>query len=213
MRARGLGRLEVLVLIVVATFTVSLAAARNKLGRVIHDEKKCTNGLRALGMACVEYSDDKRFFPHSIRISKLAGGVESDEASFAARLLVKYDYALPEQLICPSANDEPGTGAPRSQPLTVARDLSYGYARRGLTSGSMSTNMLFADRSRHVLELDEMPLRSGALRGNHASAILAVCVDAHTVRVTPESERVSTHTIAGTGSNHECDGFMGVLPD
>ncbi len=212
-RTRGLGRLEVLVLIVIATFTASLAACRGSLARSVHDEKKCANVLRAVGLACIQYADDKRLFPRRLPLSKLGGGLESDEASFAARLLVKYDYALPEQFICPATSDEHANEAPRLQLLTVARDLSYGYTRRGLGNSSMSTHIVFADRSRRVLELDDMPLRTGPLRGNHASAILGVCLDSHVVRITPRSEPVSTHTIAGCSKPFTSDGFVGVLPD
>ncbi len=213
-RARGLTRLEVVVLLVVASFAVSLLAARNRLVRSIHDEKKCSNVLRSLGMACINYVDDKRFFPHSPPIPKLAGGVESDEASFAAGLLVRYDYALPEQFICPSTCDERASEAPKRQPLAIAHDLSYGYTRFGLTQGSRSTRMVFADRSRRIVELEEAPKRAGPLRGNHSSAILVVCVDARTRRITPESDPVSTNTIAATTSRAlDSDGFMGVLGD
>ncbi|MEZ0230230.1 MAG: hypothetical protein ACAI25_16530, partial [Planctomycetota bacterium] len=170
--------------------------------------------LKNLGLAAIQYSDDKRFFPHSIAVSKLAGGIESDEAAFAARLLIRFDYALPEDFVCPATADDRAAEQPRLVPLLAATDISYGYTRRGLTTGSMSTNLVFADRSRRVPELADMALRDGPLRGNHRSCMAAVHLDAHTVRITPTSNPVTTRTIAGTkpGPPRE-DGYLGVLPD
>jgi len=58
-------------------------------------------------MAAIQYSDDKRFFPHITKISTLDGGCSTDVSARAVHTLIFYNYDdSPEGFICPSSPDQ-----------------------------------------------------------------------------------------------------------
>jgi len=215
-RTRGLTQVELIVFLLIALGATSLAATARCHARERAGLPRCANNLKALGLACLEYSDDKRFFPHSARIVNLAGDAWSDEATFVADKLVAFGYVQdPKVFVCPSSLDEATGEAPRRTPLLASEDLSYGYTRHGLTTGSMSTNILFGDKARLVPELAEMPIRGGHMQGQHRGWIQVVHLDSSFARIGPEGDGITTHTIASidTRGTFTTSGFLGVLPD
>jgi len=104
---------------------------------------------------------------------------------------------------------------------------SYGWARRGYTSNSLSTNYLAADKSRlEAAGAAEATLgtngqgaasHSGNLIGNHKDCMMSVCLDAHTRRIVPTGDDISTGTTSGApciaGSTSQSDGWLAVLAD
>jgi len=95
-------------------------------------------------------------------------------------------------------------------------DLSYGWTKRGATCNSPTTVILAGDKSR-VLETESdppgaHPKHKDNAFGNHKDCMLVVCIDAHTIRVTPNGDVVSTNTIARTDPGPS-SGYLGVLQD
>jgi hypothetical protein len=189
--------LIVLLVMVVVCFagTGLLAAlllpALNKVERQA-SRTKCSNNLRQLGLASLQYADDKRFFPHVGPLAELDGDVATSDGPRKARTLVHFGYHdNPEGFICPQSYDlsvpmtpaamnntqlwfwNGGTNpsAPGLSPivdgapdpaLDQTHELSYGTTRKGLNSNTRSTTLLGADRA----------LRDGTdvgnpLEGNH----------------------------------------------
>lgn len=67
---------------------------------------QCTNHLRQLGLAAMQYSDDKRFFPHVGKVQELDGGYTTNASTKATRALMWYGYhADPEKFVCPATPD------------------------------------------------------------------------------------------------------------
>ncbi|MEZ0230281.1 MAG: hypothetical protein ACAI25_16785 [Planctomycetota bacterium] len=94
----------VVVLVGAAAFRVGTMRLQAKAA---HGET-CSNRLRQLGMAAVQYSDDKRFLPHLGPISKLDPGYKSNVTSRVFRALVYFNYLDdPKQFVCPASPDAP----------------------------------------------------------------------------------------------------------
>jgi hypothetical protein len=214
---------------------ITCLSARLKAG-----EERCANNLKQIGLAALNYADDRRFFPHRALISRLDPGVTSNIAPRCCRALFCFGYLEdPRVFVCPSSPDraapfEPpvarffcwSSGTPGSvpvgaspiydttgagdRPLTAMTDLSYGWSMKGLSGGSISTNLLAGDKARLVPGRGDDPEREGHMRGNHAQRLNAVCLDAHVVRILPEGDEVTTHNVAETTQG---GGFLGVLED
>ena len=99
--------------------------------------------------------------------------------------------------------------------LEKALDLSYGWTRKAYASNAVSTALLAADKSRIVESepSDRNPAHDGNMVGNHNDVMIAVCVDAHTLRIKPDDDGVNTTTISGTDPSKKSSGFLGVLGD
>jgi hypothetical protein len=68
---------------------------------------RCRNNLKQIGLAAIQYSDDKRFFPHISGRNELDGGYRSNTATRVFRALVNQNYNdSPECFICPSSSDQ-----------------------------------------------------------------------------------------------------------
>jgi len=145
-----------------------LTKAKGKANRT-----KCSNDLRQLGLASVQYGDDKRFLPHVGDLRELDGDVSSPDTSRKMRLLVFEGYVgSPEAFVCPSSMDvfvpiPPGQYAGKEwcwggaqvsgrvnplvdpggndPPLDQNGELSYGYTRKGLSAAVRSNTPLAAD--------------------------------------------------------------------
>ncbi len=234
----NLGFIGFLFLVVV---TVPMGC-RGGRGRAI--QTKCGNNLKQIGLAAIQYADDKRFFPHIAPIKSLDGGWQSDTASRVARALINQGYHDDhEAFVCPSSPDQyvPITKAAREnmrafrwggkdgapdapsplvkahetdRPLDEMTELSYGWTRRGYSPNSHSANLLAGDKSRSQAR-DDVPqpgtAHVGNMAGNHKDAMLAVCVDGHTIRLTPNGDQITTRTIGETTGPGA--GFLGVLGD
>jgi len=100
-------------------------------------------------------------------------------------------------------------------------DLSYGWTRRGYTSNATSTNLLAGDRSRIQQATDAgvsaaLAAHAGPLLGNHKECMEVVHLDAHTTRVTPTGDTLTTATlssIAPVAGSQVQPGFLSVLDD
>ncbi len=225
-RRRGLEIVD-LVLMAGLIFVAGLfvAVCRHAIGDHRRGEvsvTRCSNNLKQIGMAAIQYADDQRFFPYLGPPGQLQlqGGWKSDTASRIARTLVYYNYNDdPDSFICPSSPDRsvPQTMAARKDlPLDQMTNLSYGWTRRTPTSSSPSMSIIAGDKSRVIgWHEDALPgareAHTGNMVGNHKDAQLVVCVDGHTMRITPDGDRVTTRTISATSGPGA--GFLGVLGD
>jgi type II secretory pathway pseudopilin PulG len=165
----------------------ALMKAKEKANRT-----KCANNLRQMGLASIQYSDDKRFFPHVRSLTTLDGAVDSNHSTKKTRTLVYYGYHdNPEGFICPSSFDmfipsatafdgrkwfwdgspnptdgslSPIVDGANDPNLEDTSELSYGWSRKGMNSNVRSTTPLLADRAVR----DESPnAPTNELMGNH----------------------------------------------
>jgi prepilin-type N-terminal cleavage/methylation domain-containing protein len=126
---RGFTLLELLVVVALiallaAFFVPTLRSNYEKKMRI-----GCTNNLRTFGLAAIQYADDKRFFPHNGKLSKVDGdGMNgtSNHQTKIVRALQWYGYHdEPENWICPASSDS----AP--EPSAQVRTWSWGGGERG----------------------------------------------------------------------------------
>jgi len=71
-------------------------------------EVGCRDNLRALALAVISYSDDKRFLPHMGRLQEYDGDDTTNHGSKSLRAIHYYGYLdEPTRFVCPSdAGDE-----------------------------------------------------------------------------------------------------------
>lgn len=168
----------------------ALMQAKDKANRT-----KCGNDLRQLGLASLQYADDKRRFPHVRGLDELDGAVETGDGSRVARTLLWAGYLdTTEPFVCPSSFDlaAPLAGDPRAfgwagavkrstsvspiadelddPPTDLNGELSYGWQRRALTANARSTTPWSADKARR----DPMNLRAV---GNHEGGTNVITAD------------------------------------
>ncbi len=165
--------LTLLGLVVVALVPAALSLARDRA-----DRTACADRLRRLASAAIQYADDKRFFPKIAPHRVLDGGIEAADTPRKVRALLWYGYQDdPRTWVCPASDDEPepaatparldprawrwggavgsptGASGPIVEPdgdpsLLATHELSFGWQRRGLTSGgAMSGDTIAADRA------------------------------------------------------------------
>jgi len=164
---------------------------------------KCSNNLRQLGLAALQYTDDKRFSPHVTGLQELDGDANTNHGPKVVRVLLNMGYSnSPEAFICPSSYDrylptrnydtrvwawegltrtdptaEPLTDGTYDPTLVETDELSYGWTRRAYNSSMRSTVPLAADRSLRQDDVDAAYLEPGEA-GNHTDGVNVVQADA-----------------------------------
>ncbi|MBX3467835.1 MAG: hypothetical protein KF878_13205 [Planctomycetes bacterium] len=102
-----MGRGEVVVLGALGGLTLLLAPAALEAQGRRAGLVGCQNHLRQLGLAAIQYADDKRFFPHVGPIRELDGGYTTNTSTKVARALLWFGYHDdPERFVCPEAKDD-----------------------------------------------------------------------------------------------------------
>lgn len=106
-RYAGFTLIELLVVIAIIGILATLLMPALLKAKEKANQTKCTNNLKQIAMASIQYADDKRFFPHFTTISKLDSGCSSNIAARCFRALAFYNYDdNPEGFICPSSPDQ-----------------------------------------------------------------------------------------------------------
>ena len=254
-RKRGLTLIELVVVLVILVILTTLQVPVLRKARARACETVCGNNLKQIALAAMQYSDDKRFFPHIAKISVLDGDYTSTTSAQCLRSLVYFNYLdNPAAFVCPSSVDSaaPLTESQKqdirkwswkkctevsdtTRPPIVHADsndralndpgmasLSYGWTRRGLTSNTLGSETLAADKARRqgdTVGSSGRRAHTGQMIGNHEDRMNFVGADAHTSCVKPESDCGCMTTgstfpsISGACTLYGGDGFFGVLAD
>lgn len=194
---------------------------------------KCANNLRQLGLAAIQYGDDKRFLPHHNRILTADGDHSTNHTPKVIRALLWYGYHDdPAGWICPSSDDQSlrvdkevrenmrkwGWNRKHGKALAVrspfvhgtdpalnkTTELSYAYRRKACNSNVRSTAVLAADRAAR-------DGKGGVMRGNHAAGWNVLFADG-TVRFKGPTDATWGDTGAFLSTPGRGKGLLSVRP-
>ncbi len=180
----------------------ALRGAREKALRT-----KCAGNLRQLSLSSIQYTDDKRLYPHVEGLRVVDGGYDSDHSPQKFQTLYYYGYHdAPEGWVCPASEDAPlppgrnlrggasrlfgmQVGITRSSGRTPLRDrisrptlretseLSYGYQRKATMAGARSTTPIIADRAVYHRADEDSETLKPGELGNHGAGSYVAYVD------------------------------------
>ncbi len=238
-RRAGLTIVEALIVFVVLCGLWWLLLPALQVGRQHRSARsKCGNALRQLGLAAIQYADDKRFFLHVRGRGELDGGMDTPDTPRKVRLLMDLGYHdNPEGWICPDSDDmfvplsnDVKTGVagwgwsgqtgsrvgsldtPTSvvdPTLLETTELSYGWTRRYMTSNVRSSALLGADRSSR--KDDDLP-RPPGLVGNHANGSNVLQADGTVSWLRPDDPNAAHVAEVATSGLVSSPGYLTVEP-
>ena len=107
-------RLDLATTAVLSALAIGFLAPARARSQDAKDGKTCANNLKQIGLAAIQYADDKRFFPHIGKAKDLDMGGDTtprgnEVPPRCLRALIFFNYHdQPEAFVCSSSDDEPG---------------------------------------------------------------------------------------------------------
>ncbi len=228
------GRVVVIVGLIAAAAVIALTLVARGVfpaltkQRALIERTKCQGTLRNLGLAALQYADDKGALPQVWGPEALAGGIETADGPRALRMLITSSYLDthdPLALLCPAVSrrrtrDEATRTAqgewllgqrdalpPGDDTLLAMEDLSYGWTRRPLGPNAPSTTPLAADKATIPRGGPEVP----GVPGNHVGGWNVVRADGSASWLSVDDEPFPGAWLTAT-EDSQTDGFLGILP-
>lgn len=103
----GVSLLDLAVLVATVSLVAAFQVPSYLRCRTASNRTICARNLKQIALAAMQYSDDKRFFPHIAKITELDGDHATATSARCLRSLVFFGYLdNPEDFVCPSSADE-----------------------------------------------------------------------------------------------------------
>lgn len=206
----------------------ALMKAKSKANR-----SKCVNNLRHVGLAMIQYADDRRFYPHVGPTQALDGDVTTSDTPKVARSLIWYGYHdRPDTFVCPESYDlafgaaspgapTAGVGSPRTwfwQGQTIPKSTRSPFVdgqpdptldttdelSYGWTRRGLSPNVRGSTRLSADRARRSDPSADDVLAGNHAEGWNVGNADGTVEWVTP----ATTGDLTSTDASDREAGFL-----